>query len=259
MYATQNNKKEEVKSFVLTVVIHALLLLLIWFYKVWTQPDPPTPGMPGIEINFGFTDAGSGDNNTMEQVSEASAQSASQPVETQVETSELPNEHVVENAKTNTQVVQQTQTTNTQNTQSNNSQNVMQTKPNNGDGNTNKTGNQGSQIGSIDSRNIMGNGGKGNGGDGQGGPGLSMVGWKWVSPPDPKDDSNETGTIVFKIKVDEDGEIFSVEVEKTTVSNAVVVKKYKEAVERLEFVKTSDNNSVGTTSVGYVTFKLKKN
>jgi hypothetical protein len=258
MYAAQNNKKEEVKSFVLTVVIHALLLLLIWFYKVWTQPDPPTPGMPGIEINFGFTDAGSGDNNTMEQVSEASAQSASQPVETQVETSELPNEHVVENAKTNTQAVQQTQTTNTQNTQTNNSQNVMQTKPNNGDGNTNKTGNQGSQSGSLDSRNYFGNGGKGNGGDGQGGAGLDMNGWRWVSPPKPIDNTNETGKIVFQIKVNDDGEILDVVKIESSVSDAVV-KKYKEAVERLEFEKIAGNNSIAQISKGTITFIIKKN
>jgi hypothetical protein len=258
MYAIQDNKKNEIKSFVITVVIHALLFLLIWFYKVWTQPDPPTPGMPGIEINFGFTDAGSGDNNTTEQVSEASAQAASQPIQTQVETSELPNEHVVENAKPNTQVVQQNQTTNTTNSQTNNTQNTMQTKPNTGDGTTNKTGNQGSQTGNIDSRNYFGNGGKGNGGEGQGGVGLDMNGWRWLSPPKPQDNSNETGKIVFQIKVNEDGEIIDVVKIESSVSDAVV-KKYKEAVERLEFEKTKDNNSVATTSKGTITFIIKKN
>lgn len=258
MYATQNNKKDEVKSFVLTVVIHALLLLLIWFYKVWTQPDPPTPGMPGIEINFGFTDAGSGDNNTMEQVSEASAQSASQPLETQVETSDLPNEHVVENSKQNTQVTQQTQTQTTQTTQSNTSQNTMQTKPNTGDGTTNQAGNQGSQTGNIDSRNYFGNGGKGNGGEGQGGVGLDMNGWRWLSPPKPQDNSNETGKIVFQIKVNEDGEIIDVVKIESSVSDAVV-KKYKEAVERLEFEKIAGNNSIAPISKGTITFIIKKN
>jgi protein TonB len=228
MYVAQNNKKDEIKSFVITVVIHALLFLLIWFYKVWTQPDPPTPGMPGIEINFGFTDAGSGDNNTTEQVSEASAQSISQPVETAVTTSELPNEHVVQEQQNTTTVTQQTQTTTAQ-------------------ANTNNT-----------SRNTMQSNAKGNGGDGQGGPGLDMNGWRWVAPPKPQDNSNETGKIIFKIKVNEDGEVIDVIKYESSVSDAVV-KKYKEAVERLEFEKIAGNNSVADISTGYITFIIKKN
>jgi hypothetical protein len=258
MYVAQNNKKDEIKSFVITVMIHALLFLLIWFYKVWTQPDPPTPGMPGIEINFGFTDAGSGDNNTTEQVSEASAQSITQPVETAVTTSELPNEHVVQEQQNTTTVTQQTQTTTTQTTTNNTSRNTMQTNAKSGDGTTNQSGNQGSQTGSVDSRNYFGNGGKGNGGDGQGGVGLDMNGWKWVAPPKPQDNSNETGKIVFQIKVNEDGEVIDVVKLESSVSDAVV-KKYKEAVERLEFEKIAGNNSVAPISKGTVTFIIKKN
>ena len=65
------DKKNKAAGILISVGVHALLLVLFFFMIAWRLPDPPMPGLPGMEINLGFVDEGSGDEQTsMDQVSE---------------------------------------------------------------------------------------------------------------------------------------------------------------------------------------------
>ena len=68
----------EKKSFAITTTIMAVLLLLVIFLGL-TYMDPPPEN--GIAINFGNTDAGSGNTNTTEPVKTEPREVTEQPVE----------------------------------------------------------------------------------------------------------------------------------------------------------------------------------
>lgn len=116
--------------------------------------------------------------------------------------------------------------------------------------NANETGDKGNPEGELDARALYGTPGGG------GGAALSMSGWMWDFEPKPEDTSDETGRIVFEIKIDDQGEIISVRTLEKTV-NAAVEKIYKREVERLTFSKTADNMIPAPTSTGTITFIIK--
>lgn len=98
--------------------------------------------------------------------------------------------------------------------------------------------------------------GGGPGGDGSGGnkPSFSLTGWTWVSKPIVYDDSNETGIIRFKIKVDSNGDVVLITQIESTVSPAIA-QQYKRAVQRTKFKPTSDGDKPDI-STGTVSFRL---
>lgn len=57
------------KALIITIIVNALLLLAVYFIVVWKPPVPPIPQF-GLELNLGFTDAGSGNNQTTTPPSE---------------------------------------------------------------------------------------------------------------------------------------------------------------------------------------------
>jgi hypothetical protein len=80
---------------------------------------------------------------------------------------------------------------------------------------------------------------------------LELNGWEWDHMPKPTL-SNETGRIVFIIKVDENGELMSFEKESGSMS-AAAEKECKAAIERLTFTK-KPSAKVPAVSVGRITF-----
>lgn len=112
------------------------------------------------------------------------------------------------------------------------------------------TGDQGNPEGKIDSRALYGKPGGG------GGAALDMTGWNWDFLPKPNDLSNETGHIVFEIKIDEEGEILSVRTIEKSVSDPLV-KMYRLEVAKLTFSQTSVNSKPAPTSTGRITFIIK--
>src|SRR5210317_1266055 len=46
-------------GWIVSLAIHAVMLLLFFFILAWQAPDPPLPEY-GIELNFGLEEAGSG-------------------------------------------------------------------------------------------------------------------------------------------------------------------------------------------------------
>ena len=85
---------------------------------------------------------------------------------------------------------------------------------------------------------------------------LELSGWIWDTVPQPQDDSDESGKIIFQITIDEFGEVIAVKTLEKTIS-PLVEKIYKEALTRLTFSKTADNLVYSSTSTGKVTFILQ--
>ncbi|MFD2520639.1 cell envelope integrity protein TolA [Emticicia soli] len=89
---------------------------------------------------------------------------------------------------------------------------------NNGDGKKGEVGDKGDPRGTLDGKSLYGNPGKG-GGSGASIGGLS--GWNKKKLSLPNDGSSETGKIVFKVTVDDSGDVVGISVIESTVSPAV--------------------------------------
>ena len=85
---------------------------------------------------------------------------------------------------------------------------------------------------------------------------LELVGWVWDTIPAPQDNTEESGKIVFEIKIDEFGEVIAVKTLEKNVT-PLVEKIYKDALTELTFSKTADNTVYAPVSVGKVTFILR--
>ncbi len=90
---------------------------------------------------------------------------------------------------------------------------------------------------------------------GTSGASLQMAGWVWDSKPDPKDNSDETGKIVYMITIDDEGYITNISLQSSTVTPAVE-RLYRQSVERLSFSKTSEYKPAPTSS-GTITFLIQ--
>lgn len=87
------------------------------------------------------------------------------------------------------------------------------------------------------------------------GASLQMAGWLWDAKPKPMDNSDQSGQIVYKIMVDQEGLLVNIETVTSSVSPAVE-RKYREAVQQLTFSKTNAT-AAAATSTGYITFTIK--
>jgi periplasmic protein TonB len=127
------------------------------------------------------------------------------------------------------------------------------------DGEGGGKGNQGQPNGNVVEGGTYkpgpaGPGGGGKGGNAGNGSSLSLTGWTWNAKPNVDDNSDETGVIRFRIKVDSDGDVVDVTQIESTVSPAVA-QQYKRAVQRTKFRPTSDGDKPDI-STGTVTFRL---
>lgn len=269
------------------------MLLLFYFLIAWKEPFPPIPSY-GIELSFGLENTGTGDRplsspTPVEEVQEMSEESESSEVDVSEEVIDedaefidTPLEEVVEEAETpiadqpSPDVVKE-QTTVTEDVnpvkkkleepQQNPVETAKEEVPkepelnpaaampqSTNDANSTKgddanAGAAGKKEGDIDGRGLMGEQGGANGAS------LQMAGWVWDFKPQPKDNSTESGKIVYKIKIDGDGYIIGIEVVSSTVS-PTVQQYYRQSVERLSFSKTNEYTSAPTSS-GTITFIIR--
>lgn len=98
---------------------------------------------------------------------------------------------------------------------------------NNGDGKPGDVGDQGDPRGTLDGKSLYGNPGKGGGS----GASVSISGWKKKNLQVPKDKSAETGRIIFKVVIDDRGDVKSLIPTSTTVSPSVT-KFYSDYLKR---------------------------
>jgi protein TonB len=121
---------------------------------------------------------------------------------------------------------------------------------NNGDGNPGEVGDKGDPRGTLDGKSLYGNPGKGGGS----GASVSISGWKNRGPLNIiKDKSSETGRIVFKVVIDETGDIISISVSETSVSPSVTNYYKTQVTQKLKSnlipVGTPNSRSPGTITI----------
>jgi outer membrane biosynthesis protein TonB len=282
-------KKNERVAFLSSLGIHALVFLLLFFMIVWRAPNPPLPEY-GIEVNFGTDTEGSGDiqpKNPVgsqgtqeeepdqpqpqeEEVKDEPTPSEPQPVtqeavskiespvkvedkEVKKEEPEKPKEKPVEPKKEepvkpkvdpNAQYKPKAQ-----NESSNKTSEGKAGDPGSHGDDQGKTGDKGNPEGSLDAKALYGQPGGGGGGSS-----LELSGWSWDRKPQPNVPNNESGRLVFEIKVDENGDIISIKTLERSVSPEAE-QACRKAVESLTFTKTGTN--VPDISTGKITFVVR--
>lgn len=271
----QNEKGNATIGWLASVGIHAGIVALLLFSIVFKPQIPPPPEY-GMEVNFGFDEQGFGEEQSMTPPGENPTESASnqqvmEPEQEQAKQTEeepAPEEKLITSEDENSVTIQNSEkpkeeAKTVENPKPADVTKPSVTKPSNaslypsntgkqggGSNNGNKegtVGDMGKPNGNPDVRGIYdGNGGKGSGGS------LDMAGWRWDSKPKVNDESNEEGKIVFQIKVDEEGNIISVNVLEKTVS-PTLVQKYRKEVEELTFSRSGGGNS-GEGATGRITF-----
>jgi periplasmic protein TonB len=85
---------------------------------------------------------------------------------------------------------------------------------------------------------------------------LELAGWMWDAAPQPQDDTDESGKIVFQITIDDLGEVIAVKTLEKTVS-PLVENIYKDTLTKLNFSKTTDDIAYAPTFTGKITFMLQ--
>lgn len=276
-----------------SVAIHLLMVFLFFLINAWTAPDPPLPEY-GIELNFGIEQAGSGTRQpvtqptppTVEEQGEPEKQVEpepekiveEQPVVEPVESSpakELPDSKQTDSpVETKPEVKPVNETPKPKEvTESKPVAKPAEVKPveqpkveekkpdpralmkpgssSQGD-KQNKAGDVGITDGKKDATPTSG---KQGGGDG--GPSLDLDGWRWIESPDLNDKSKENGKIVFKIRVDQNGEVTILDITDRTVSNSVLL-IYREAVNNLRF-EPAPGITNPKPAEGTITFIIRSN
>lgn len=283
MEVIREHKKEGVIG---ASAIMVMLFCFLLFMKLGL-PDPPLSslGDGGVELNYGIDEAGFGEiQNSTVQASEpmnTSSQQLTTPEpseqalseETPITSEDVESEPItivkkldqIKDLSQKDKVTKQVKS-NTENSTSKveSNDNKTETAKNNGLGNNgdkpNTVGDQGDKNGNPDARALYGNPGEGNNPNGSGGTGggaaLDLAGWMWDSKPTPKDNTNESGRIVFQIKINAEGEIIAITAIEKTVSPALV-QFYKAHVEKLTFSKINPTVTPSATTVGKITFIIK--
>jgi periplasmic protein TonB len=290
---SNKEKKDRRIAMLSSIGIHGAVVLLMIFIAAWRAPNPPLPEY-GIELNFGLDDQGTGDvqpdqqvgtNETAEDdepkpsVEDASSpeenetdeveNTEAKPVEQEVaskiespvsqpekkeevktETPQKPVEERVEQKipskpKEEPKVVYQP---NKKSTSTGTATDKEGTPTSQGDSHD-KTGDKGNPEGSVDAKALYGKQGGGSGGSS-----LEIAGWLWDEIPKPDVADNESGRIVFQIKVNEEGLIENIRTLETTVSPATE-RACREEIQRLSFTKTGAN--VPEISTGKITFVIR--
>jgi outer membrane biosynthesis protein TonB len=290
----EEEKKNRRVGMMVSLGIHSLVVLLFAFLMAWREPNPPLPEY-GIELNFGLDDAGTGEVQPLtpvvdseneeeaapeeesseeqleEEVLDESPEEVTEDVIDQPEVYEdIESADVVEEqeqvAEETQEVIKETEEPVTESIEPKEDKPENETETEGAEGvkgeadqaetvnqgdKTDETGDQGNDEGQLDERALYGKPGGG------GGSSLKMAGWIWDFKPKPKDTSDESGRIVFEIKIDDQGEIISIRTLERTVSPSVEA-IYKAEVEKLTFSKT-DNAPPAPQSVGQITFIIKSN
>ncbi len=258
------------------IATHVVVLILFYFLIAWKEPFPPIPSY-GIELSFGVDQTGQGEvapstPQPQEEVEEsepqeetAEAEETSEPTtEEVIEETEIPEEPItetpspdvvekkVEEPKPKPEPVkteEPAKEVKKEEQKPANNPTVSET-PSPSQGKTGETGDEGKKEGTLDDRALYGNQG-----GGSNGASLQMTGWVWDFKPNPNDKSDETGKIVYKITIDDEGYITKIDLVSSTVSPEIQ-RLYRQAVERLSFSKTSEYKPA-PTSTGTITFLIQ--
>ncbi len=303
MTQTPQEKRNKQIGVAISIGVHGVMLLVLFFMVAWRAPDPPLPEI-GIELNVGLNNAGDGLEQpepftppaTIEQVEEVAPNGLDTPPEEvpeMVETEQVPeepvtepepnevtedviNEVTTENTNDSPDVVKEIKETTQKEKPKEEKEPIKEdvkpkqppvlypnTKPGAGgkQGDNTSTnanhgdkpgtvGDQGDKEGSIDSRALYGKAGGG------GGASLQMTGWMWDKKPNPRDNSSESGKLIFQVIIDDKGNIIRIKTIETSVSPSVE-KLYKDEVQKLTFSRTTGGGDIPSQSAGIIIFNIK--
>jgi TonB family protein len=268
-----SNYKDHLYASAITIGISALLLLFLFLYKIVT-PIPPFPesSLEGMEIAYGFDDAGSGNTQNNQIGDEATIKknlSASMPQEAMPDVPPLteddgepvkmerpekinkPIKPVKEPiiAPTNPTEIKPVEEKPKENKALNNLLDKFKNKKEGatnskggGSGDDDVAGDQGDPNGNPNSN---GKGGTGNNPDGIGTGkskfGFDLKGRSITRPPLLVKDSQEEGKVVVDIVVDKEGNVLSVSIGRgTTTTSGVLRSKAKQAVKQMKFNSSAE-------------------
>jgi outer membrane biosynthesis protein TonB len=279
----QIERKNQRKALAITLVIQGLLFLLFWYAKIWSAEEMKLElPEPGFEVNYGTDDQGGGNVQSYNHASDLPNNDESQPAEKETEVATVSKakptpssketviSSVVKSPVSISENTKKTAVVSTKPTpepeekidegalfkKKTTSNGTRGSNPNPG-GNSNgpdagKIGDKGSRNGTINnSTNYSGNGGSG---EGSGSSSVNISGWRIANRPNVKDDTGETGMIRFTIKIDEDGNIIKLVIAENSFSNSLA-QKYKRAIEKSKFIKTSTGPSP-KEATGSITFRV---
>lgn len=284
--SNQDTSKNKLVALGGTIVFHALLFF-IFILIVFKTPIPPFPetGGNGIEVNFGTSEDGMGEIQP-EELADASTtpstakEVADPPIEISTpvrpaakailtqETEEAPTVAKVEpteNASTNTatEPLPEPKKVNTKGLYPGKNKAGGSTAQ--GEGETNKSGDQGVKEGSRDSKyhgpgggngDTPGNGTDGPGGEGKGGPRYSLTNRKANSLPVPRAAFQEEGKVVVEITVDKNGNVIKAKpgVKGSTTSNPNLLDIARRAAMVAKFNPSSDapEEQKGTITYNFI-------
>jgi TonB family protein len=270
------NPKDRYKGLIGTLLIHGILIILFFILGL-TAPESP-PFEKGVVVDLGTAEMGQGQQTqaTQQVQSQSTSASSQQEAQEEVMTQDYQEAPAIEEEQNQTQE-QTTQeetnpTSNTQNQPAEEDQQEQQQEQEeerqvNEDalysGNQSEQNNQGegNQEGNQDQGQPDGQtGGSTVGGDqmgaGDAGIGFSLEGRSLVQAPNIKDQSQKTGKVLINIKVDQDGNVISVDfsLKGSTTSDPHLVKLAKKAARQTKF-----NPDAGAPNVQYgsITFNFK--
>ncbi|MDW8332134.1 MAG: hypothetical protein RMK43_10820 [Cyclobacteriaceae bacterium] len=286
---TAQEKRNNNLALIFSVLFHALLFLIFVFVIAWRAPNPPLPEY-GFELNFGVDEAGSGpvqpselsgSVNPRENVQQESQPEPDQPVQPEQSTPAIQQpeeEKAVESKLESPVTVKEEKKEDVKKTEKPAEKPVEKpapkvdskpadkpaekkdapaeaAKPNEGkpvsQGDKPKTtGDQGNPQGTPDAKALYGQQGGGGGG-----PQLDLAGWTWDYIPRPNVPNNESGRIVFEIRVNAEGELEGYRVIERSVGPEAE-RACREAIENLTFTR-KDGAVVPAVSVGRITFIIR--
>jgi hypothetical protein len=245
----------------ITILIAISLFLVFLFIKFITPIPPFEPSTNnGLEVNFGFDQAGMGDNNSMEPVKDntkTKTEPTSQPKTSQpqamMSSDEASNVSAPPVKNTNAEVKIEEPKPD-QNLLDALNKKHTEAGSNTGDGNTNTPGNQGDPNGTLNS-NVYSTGG-GTGLDPK--YRLKGSGRKMIRDIAIYDNSQETGIVAVEIMVDRYGKITKAEpvlIGSTTTSSLL----WKKAKDGLMNQKLFNESSSGEEARGtiYINFTVR--
>lgn len=256
-----NLTKNDIYGIVGTFLAHLVLLLILLFF-VLKAPVVDPPLAEGMEIDFGMSAQGSGNDNSATPTSPNNAQ-VSNVTNAQVTPS------VSENIKTSTAesdavvskpdkkpVEQPKKPVEEPKKPAINSGALMPGKPNTGgQGNTNTAGNQGVLTGNPNGGGTGGTGTNPNGpGSGKGGISLKLDGRAAKTLVKPRYNEQEDGTVVVKITVDRNGKVVNATTDGVRGSTTTNKNLHAAAIEAARNSSFNLKADAPPEQIGYITY-----
>lgn len=296
----REEKKKKAIAASTTVGVNVLIFLLMLFASAWKTPGSGPGDYPGIEVNLGYDDQGSGNiepetpigdeqlkdtqnaptETQQEESKEASTETDTKPIESGTLTDPKSDVEIKEEKKEEKPVDKTVVKKPTEKVVDKPAEKKIEEKPKvvdskavykgststttsteKGTGKQGTAGNQGDDVGKEGNKGVPGGTSgaavyKGTPGGGDGGPALDLNGWAWDNIPKPNVPNNESGRVVFEIKVDGSGEIISIKTLERSVS-LEAENICRREIEKLTFTKTGTN--VPSISTGKITFVVRSN